>query len=135
MPLTLTTHDTRFDDPDPLTIAKVLSSLDGDRNVIAALERSEAEYLHAEGSAGAGLALEYQDGTIDRRYRCRAGALPVDRVSAIFQAYAQGGDAWRDGLEWDHVPYVTPTVPWFSTWWGYILALVAVAALIWWWRG
>ena len=32
MPVTLTTHDTRFDEFDDATIAKVLGSLDGGRN-------------------------------------------------------------------------------------------------------
>jgi len=30
---------------------------------------------------------------------------------------------------------VEPYIPWFSTWWGYVLLLFAVAGLIWWWRG
>jgi len=135
MSLTLTTHDTRFDDPDGATIAKVLASLDGGRNVIATLERSEVTYLQAEGSAQTGFALEYQEGAIHQRYRSRAGALPLAQVTEIFQAYAQDDAAWRRDLPWEHVPYVPPKVPWFSTWWGYTLALLAVAALIWWWRG
>ena len=135
MPLTLTTHDTRFDDPDAATIAKVLGSLDGGRNVIATLEESAASYLQAEGSVTTGFVLEYQDGTLDRRYRSRGGMLPLVRVVETFQAYANGDEAWRRGAEWDHVPYVAPHVPWFSTWWGYTLALLAAASLIWWWRG
>jgi hypothetical protein len=135
MPLTLTTHDTRFDDPDAATIAKVLGSLDGGRNVIATLERSEVSYLQAEGSVTSGFALEHQDGSLDRRYRSRGGALPLSQITEMFQAYAKGDAAWGSGAEWDHVPYVTPPVPWFSTWWGYAIAVLAAAALIWWWRG
>jgi hypothetical protein len=33
------------------------------------------------------------------------------------------------------VPFVAPATAWHSTWIGYVLALVAVAALIWLWRG
>ncbi len=98
MSLTLTTHDTRFDDPDGATIAKVLASLDGDRNVLATLERSEVTYLQAEGSAQTGFALEYQEGAIHQRYRSRAGALPLGQVTEIFQAYARADAAWRQGL-------------------------------------
>ncbi len=131
----LTTHDTRFDNPDDATIAKVLASLDGGHNVIATLERSEVTYLQAEGDAEIGFALECQDGGLDHRYRNRAGVLPLGQVTEIFQAYARGDADWRRSLEWDHVPYVPPTVPWFSTWWGYTLVLLTVVGLIWWWRG
>jgi hypothetical protein len=135
MALTLTTHDTRFDDPDDGAIANVLASLDGGRNVLVTLERSETAYLQAEGSAASGFSLEHQDGGLDHRYRSRADGLPLGRVIEIFQAYARGDAAWRRGLDWEHVPRVEPYVPWFSTWWGYTIALLAVAGLIWWWRG
>jgi hypothetical protein len=135
MALTLTTHDTRFDHPDAATIAKVLASLDGGRNVIATLERSEMTYLQAEGSVDAGFTLECQEDSLDRRHRSRAGAMPLGQVTEMFQAYARGDRDWRRGVEWDHVPFVPPRVPWFSTWWGYVLVLGAVAGLIWWWRG
>ena len=59
MGLTLTTHDTRFYDPDAATIAKVLASLDGGRHVLATLGRSELTYLQASGSVPTGFVLEY----------------------------------------------------------------------------
>jgi hypothetical protein len=135
MARSLTTHDTRFDDPDPATIAKVLASLDGGRNVVATLERSDVSYLQADGSVQTGFALGYQDGSIERRYRSAGAALPLDRVIDVFRAYARADAAWDSGVEWRHEPYVPPRTPWFSTWWGYTLALLAVAALIWYWRG
>ena len=83
MALTLTTHDTRFDQLDDATIAKVLASLDGSRNVLATLERSELVYLQAEGGVRAGFVLEYQDGSLDQRFRSRAkGRLPRCPVAA-----------------------------------------------------
>src|SRR5262245_53672343 len=133
--MTLTTHDTRFDDPDAATIAKVLASLDGDRNVVATLERSEGAYLQAECSGATHFALEYQDGVIEQRYRSRDTALPLGRVTDIFQAYARREGGWKQGVEWEHVPYVPAKLPWFSTRWRYVCLLVAVALLIWWWRG
>jgi hypothetical protein len=135
MALTLTTHDTRFDNPDAATIAKVLASLDGGRNVIATLERSEVTYLQAEGSVHTGFSLEWQEDSLHRRHKSRGDGLPLAQVTEIFQAYAKGDDGWRQGLEWDQTPYVPQAVPWFSTWWGYVLALLVVAGLIWWWRG
>jgi hypothetical protein len=132
---TLTTHDTRYDDPDRATIAKVLASLDGGRNVLATLERTEVTYLQAEGTVRTGFVLEYQDGSLDRHYRSDAATLPLDRVIAMFDSYARGDDAgWRIATSWQHVPFVPEKTPWFSTWWGYAVILLAVAGLIWWWR-
>jgi len=133
--MTLTTHDTRFDDPDAATIAKVLASLDGDRNVVATLERAEAAYLQAECSHPTAFVLEYQDGVIERRYRSRGAALPLGPVTDIFLAYARSDAGWNHDVEWEHVPYVPAKIPWFSTWWGYVVLLIAVALLIRWWRG
>jgi hypothetical protein len=135
MALTLTTHDTRFDQLDDATIAKVLASLDGGRNVLATLEQSELIYLQAEGSVGAGFMLEYQDGSLDQRFRTRGPTVPLAQVTEIFQTYARGGMSWRADLAWEHVPFIPPATRWFSTWWAYMGALLAVAALIWWWRG
>ncbi len=134
MALTLTTHDTRFDEPDAATIAKVLGSLDGGRNVVATLERSELVYLQAEGSADTGFALEYQDGSLDRRYRSRDRTLPLGQVGTLFQTYARDDAGWRDAVAWEHAPYTPAPIPWFSTWWAYVAAIFVVAALIWWWR-
>ena len=135
MPSTLTTHDTRFDDPDGATIAKVLASLDGGRNVIATLEHSESTYLQAEGSAQAGFALEHQEGSLDRRYKSREQRLPLAQATEVFQNYARGDADWSRGLTWEHVPYVVPPTPWFGTWWAYVGAILLAAGLIWWWRG
>jgi hypothetical protein len=135
MALTLTTHDTRFDQLDDATIAEVLASLDGGRNVLATLERSGLTYLQAEGSVRAGFVLEYQDGSLDRHFRSRDPALPLAQVTEIFQSYGRGEATWREGLAWETVPFIPPENPWFSTWWAYTGALLAVAGLIWWWRG
>jgi hypothetical protein len=135
MALTLTTHDTRFDQLDDATIAKVLASLDGGRNVLATLERSELTYLQAEGAVREGFFLEYQDGSLDQRFRSRDRALPLAQVTEIFQTYARGEAAWRASLLWDHVPFIPAKTPWFSTWWAYTAAIFAVAGIIWWWRG
>ncbi len=135
MALTLTTHDTRFDQLDDATIAKVLASLDGGRNVLATLERSELVYPQAEGAVRAGFALEYQDGSLARRFRSRDQAVPLAQVTEIFQTYARGEDSWRGGLTWEHVPLIPPATAWYSTWWAYAGAILAAAGLIWWWRG
>lgn len=137
MPLVLTTHDTRYDRPDPATIAEVLASLDGGRNVVATLERSAATYLQAEGSARTGFALECQEGSLDRRFRSLDQSLPLAQVTEVFKAYAREGEdaEWRGAIAWNLHPYTPPAIPWFSTWWAYTGAILLAAALIWWWRG
>ena len=135
MALTLTTHDTRFDQFDDATIAKVLASLDGDQNVLATLERSEVTDLQAEGGVQGGFFLEYQDGSIDQRYRSRERKLPLGQVTEMFQAYSRGDENWGRELTWEHVPFIPPPTPWFSTWWAYVAAILAVTALAWWVRG
>ena len=48
-------------------------------------------------------------------------------MTEIFQTYARGEATWRAGLAWEHVPFIPPVTPWFSTWWAYTAALLAVA--------
>lgn len=135
MSLTLTTHDTRFDDPEATTIASVLGSLDGGLHVVATLAHSEARYLQATGSVMAGFALEHQEGSLDRHYRSRSATLPLASATEVFQKYARGDESWRQAVEWDSVPYVPVRIPWYSTWVGLIVILLVVVTLIWLWRG
>jgi hypothetical protein len=135
MSLTLTTHDTRVDDPDAATIAKVLASLDGDRHVLVTLARSELTYVQASGIAQTGLALEYQEGSLDRHYGSGASPLPLEMVTDIFQRYARDDESWRQGVPWEHVPYAPQKIPWHSTWVGYTIVLLIVIFLVWLWRG
>ena len=132
---TLTTHDTRFDDPDPATIAKILAGLDGDRHVLATLGDSDLTYLQVAGGVKSGLSLEFQDGSLDQHYRSSVAHLPLDLVTEVFLRYARGDQSWREAVEWVHVPYVPQRVPWHSTWLGYIVILAVVVLLIWLWRG
>ena len=132
---TLTTHDTRFDDPDPATIAKILAALDGDRHVLATLGDSDLTYLQASGGVRSGLTLEFQDGSLDRHYRSGTADLSLEVVIDVFQRYARGDQSWREGVEWVHVPFEPHRVPWHSTWLGYIIILSIVITLVWLWRG
>jgi hypothetical protein len=130
MALTLTTHDTRFDQLDDATIAKVLASLDGSRNVLATLERAEPIYLQAEGGVRAGFILEYQDGSLDQRFRSRNQAVPLAQVTEIFQAYARGEATWRAGHTQPsrrNSPHVAVTAG--QPWWGIPGAAVVAAAV------
>ncbi len=135
MGLTLTTHDTGFDDPDAPTIAKVLASLDGSRHVLATLGHSDLVYLQASGSVQTGFALEHQEGSLDRHYKSRAASLPLDAVTDIFQKYARGDESWRHGVEWEQVPFAPPKTSWSATWIGFALLFALLAALVWYMRG
>jgi len=135
MSLTLTTHDTAFDDPDPETVAKILASLDGDRQVLATLARSELTYVQVSGSVQTGFVLEYQEGSLDQHHRSRVVNLPLDRVTDVFQRYARGDGSWRQGVHWEHVPYVPAMTSWSGTWIGFAVILALLIAIIWYLRG
>ena len=131
MDLLLTTHDTGYQRPDGPTIAKVLASLDGGRNVLATLGTSDATYLQASGSVQTGFGLYLQEGSLERRYRTRDRALPLAWVTEAFQRYARGDLGWRDAVAWEQDPIHVPRESWTTSWPAYITLLVAVAAAMW----
>ena len=134
MELLLSTHDTGYERPDGPTIAKVLASLDGGRNVVATLGTSDATYVQATGAVQTGFGLDLQEGSLERRYRTRDRALPLGWVTEAFQRYAQGDTSWRDAVEWEQERVVVPKASWTNSWVAYIVLLVGVATLIWLWH-
>lgn len=133
-PLLLSTHDTGYERPDGATIAKVLASLDGGRNVQATLGTSDSCYLQATGSVEHGFGLDLQEGSLERRFRTRDRALPLAWVTEAFQRYARADMGWRDEVEWEQERIEVPRASWTSSWWAYIGMMVAVAAAIWAWH-
>jgi hypothetical protein len=131
MDLLLTTHDTGYQGPDGPTIAKVLASLDGGRNVLATLGTSDATYLQASGSVQTGFGLYLQEGSLERRLRTKDRALPLAWVSEAFQRYAGGDLSWRDAVAWEQDPIHVPRESWMTSWPAYIALLVAVSAAMW----
>ncbi len=134
MGLLLSTHDTGYEGPDEATIAKVLASLDGGRNVVATLSVSDSSYLQVTGSVQTGFALELQEGSLERRHRSKDHTLSLDRVTEAFQRYARSDMSWRERLQWEREEYRPPAVGWLDSWLAYILLMVAVGALVWWWQ-
>jgi hypothetical protein len=132
--LLLSTHDTGYERPDGSTIAKVLASLDGGRNVQATLGVSDATYLQATGSVESGFGLDLQEGSLERRYRTRDRALPLPWVTDVFQRYARADMAWREQVEWEQERIVVPRETWTNSWWAYVGLMVAVAGAIWGWH-
>ena len=131
MDLLLTTHDTGYQRPDGPTIAKVLASLDGGRNVLATLGTSDATYLQASGSVQTGFGLYLQEGSLARRFRTRDRALPLPWVTEAFQRYADGDLSWRTTVEWEQDRIQVPRESWMTSWPAYIALLVGVAAAMW----
>jgi hypothetical protein len=131
MDLLLTTHDTGYQRPDGPTIAKVLASLDGGRNVLATLGASDATYLQASGSVQTGFGLYLQEGSLERRLRTKDRALPLAWVTEVFQRYAGGDLSWRDAVAWEQDPIQVPRESWMTSWPAYIALLIAVAAAMW----
>jgi hypothetical protein len=132
--LLLSTHDTGYERPDGPTIAKVLASLDGGRNVQATLGTSDVTYLQATGSVASGFGLDLQEGSLERRYRTRDRALPLAWVTEAFQRYARADMGWRDQVEWEQERIVVPSESWTNSWWAYVGLMVAVAGAIWGWH-
>ena len=132
--LLLSTHDTGYERPDGPTIAKVLASLDGGRNVQATLGTSDATYLQATGSVETGFGLDLQEGSLERRFRTRDRALPLPWVTEAFQRYARADLGWRDQVAWEQERIALPSESWTNSWWAYIGLMVAVAGAIWGWH-
>ena len=131
MDLILSTHDTGYERPDAPTIAKVLASLDGGRNVLATLGTPDATYLQASGSVQTGFGLDLQEGSLKRRFRTRDRALQLAWVTEAFQRYANGDLAWRPTVEWEQEHIKVPRESWLTSWPAYIALLVGVAAAMW----
>lgn len=134
MDLMLSTHDTGYERPDGPTIAKVLASLDGGRNVVATLGTSDSTYLQASGSVQTGFGLDLQEGSLERRFRTRDRALPLPWVTEVFQRYAAGDQGWRESVEWERERIAVPKDSWTNSWAAYIGLLVGAAAALWLWH-
>jgi len=132
--LMLSTHDTGYERPDGPTIAKVLASLDGGRNVVATLGTSDSTYLQASGSVQTGFGLDLQEGSLERRFRTRDRALPLPWVTEVFQRYAAGDQGWRESVEWERERIAVPKDSWTNSWAAYIGLLVGAAAALWLWH-
>jgi hypothetical protein len=132
--LMLSTHDTGYERPDGPTIAKVLASLDGGRNVVATLGTSDSTYLQASGSVQTGFGLDLQEGSLERRFRTRDRALPLPWVTEVFQRYAAGDQGWRESVEWERDRIAVPKDSWTNSWAAYIGLLVGAAAALWLWH-
>jgi hypothetical protein len=135
MALTLSTIDRAYEAPDDDTIAKVLGSLDGRRDVFATLAHAEGTYLQATGSATSGFMLTNQQGSLSQRYRSVGGPVALERTIEIFVQYSQGDERWRHTLAWEPDRIEVPKIAWYESWLMYVVGFALVIALFVWWRG
>jgi len=135
MSFTLSTLDHTDEAPNGSTITKVLAGLDGKRNLVATLARSEATYLQATGSVAEGFTLVCQDGSLERRYRSAETTLPLARVTQAFHQYFHGDPGWREGFRWEEDRERLEVTTWYESWWVYAIGLLAVTSFFVWWRG
>jgi hypothetical protein len=135
MPMTLSTHDTGYERLDNATIAKVLASLDGGRNVLATLGASDEHYLQAQGSVQRGFGLDLQEGSLERHYRSTNRALPLEWVTGVFQKYARGDLSWRGEVEWEKEEIRPPRTGWWNSWIAYVVLMAGIGLVIWLMRG
>ena len=135
MALTLSTIDRAYDAPDDDTIAKVLGSLDGRRDVFATLAHAEETYLQATGSATSGFTLTSQQGSLSQRYRSVGEPVVLERAIEMFTQYSRGDERWRHALAWEPDQVEVAKVVWYESWLAYIIGFSLVIALFVWWRG
>ena len=91
------------ENPDAHTVALALRELSGGLNSFAILSKGEDTYIQAAGGPATGFDLEYQDGSVDRHFRCSDRPLTLDRVTAAFLLYLSGDEGWMTEFRWEHM--------------------------------
>lgn len=103
---TLTTHDDRLlRDPSPEQITAVVEGLPagGDGFVILASDANELTFMQAVGSPADGFGIEYQDGSLDKLFRCTNQELTAEHVILTLRSYQRGEQTWKTAFEWERV--------------------------------
>jgi hypothetical protein len=88
-------------DPDDQIIAQALQNLTGEGDSFAILSKTEMMYIQTAGSSEEGFVLEYQDGSLDRHFRCSDEHLDLDKVIWAFTLYICGDERWRTEFNWE----------------------------------
>ena len=89
-------------DPNEDTVRRTLQQLAVAKESHAILSRDEMTYIQAaRGRAKSGFALEYQDGSTSRHYRCTNDRLSLDGIVRAFLLYLHDDDAWRTDFSWE----------------------------------
>ncbi len=92
---------TVIDNPTPDQIADALSSLDADGNSFAILEQTDTTYIQAGLQSTGEYVIEYQDGSLDKHYQ--SITRNSQQLMAMFRAYAEGHDTWKQQCEWNKI--------------------------------
>ncbi len=117
--------------PSAAQIAEVLAALPGGIDSYAILSESDLTYMQAAGGPSDGFILEYQAGSIEQHYRSVRHDLPLSTVSQAFQLYATGDGSWQKLATWEKEEISSAQ---FSLLPIALVAVIFVAAALWWWR-
>ena len=89
-----------LEEPSLMHIREALELLKNDTpNSFAILARSGYTYMQVAGSVAEGYCLEYQEGSIDKHYRC-LDQLTTNEVVEAFQSYRERDDFWKTKFQW-----------------------------------
>ena len=80
-------------------IVGALCALPAGEGSFVILIREEHRFMQACGSWKEGFELEYQDGSIDKHFRCEK-KLSLDDVSIAFRSFLYEDGRWRDAFIW-----------------------------------
>ena len=93
--------DLVLNDPDKYTVSNALLNLSINEGGFAILEKGENEFIQTCGDTERGFELEYQDGSIEKHYRCKKRSLTLPEVTDVFILYLESADEWKDRYQWE----------------------------------
>jgi len=90
----------QYENPDSVTIAAALATLDGKSDNYAILSRADETYMQTCGSPEQGFILEHREGSEDAHLQSQWDDLKLEDVIRAFTLYASGDPAWQTCFEW-----------------------------------
>ena len=88
-------------DPSAEDIRAGIDSIHNEDNTFAILSLDEMTYIQARGSPMGGFTLEYQEGTLDRRYRTVAKTVSKGAALEAFLSYRHQDGQWQNIVDWE----------------------------------
>lgn len=88
-------------DPSELEIRDGIERIDGKENSFAILSIDEMTYMQTTGSPSAGFRLEYQEGSLDQRWKTHGRTVSQSEAIAAFLSYRNQDSHWKRELQWE----------------------------------
>lgn len=88
-------------DPSELEIRDGIEKINGKENNFAILSIDEMTYIQTVGSPSAGFRLEYQNGSLDDRWKTSGRAVSQSEAIAAFLSYRNQDEHWKQKLHWE----------------------------------